>query len=109
MGWKEFFKPSIAVVIIFLALFIGSSFFSFFGATSGCATFSSCGFPFTWFKSICVDNRNCTNQTTGCSFEPEIIPMVANIAIYILISLIIIAVYRKFKIRKQQKSTNPRS
>ena len=100
MSWKDFFKPNIISIVLFLILFVGSSFIS-----SGAKSISTCskiglyGFPSTWVKVGYITNqgRLCESQIAKFIFQPKIIPLLTNIVIYLTISLIIVAVYKKFK------------
>lgn len=84
-----------AALILTLILFLGSSLIRQVGLATMCSYIGYYGFPLSWFSYGCTTDQHqlCEQQTAHCNFQPKFIPLLADVAIYLTISIIIVIIF----------------
>ena len=99
MGFKEFLRPKTNKIILTLLSLILSSLILRQGLITLCITVNHYGFPFLWLIHSCITNQVtlCSHHQNSCSFIPDPVALLANIAVWYLVSCLVSFVYIKLK------------
>jgi biotin transporter BioY len=100
MGWKEFFKPTIGKIVIFLILFFLTSYIWMNYKTLLPEEIPKFGVPFGFYSKA--------TSYIGMEYEKPIIyfnflNLIIDLIFWCLISCLIILIYNKLKIKNKKK------